>query len=511
MRALLSVYDKTGVVEFARGLAELGFELVASGGTAEALEEGGLAVTRVEDSTGFPEMLGGRVKTLHPRIHAGILARRELSEDAAALEQHGIEPIDLVCVNLYPFELAVDRPELDEAGLIEMIDIGGPAMLRAAAKSYASVVAVCRPQDYPSVFDELRGGNGETTLELRRRLAAIAFARSAAYEAAISRWFQRDQGFPETLVPAFDRLRELPYGENPHQSAAYYAERGARTHLLSFVEQHQGKELSFNNLADLSAARLLALELDRPACVIVKHANPCGVAVADTVEDAYAKALAADPVSAFGGVIVVNRTVTANLAAALAEQFVEVLLAPLFEPAALETLAAKPSLRVLEHTEQRAPDDAERDYRRVIGGLLVQDRDREVAQRSTMDVVCGEVTEEQWEDAVFAWRLVKHVTSNAIVLARGGQTLGIGAGQMSRVDAVRIAVEKARELGHSLDGAVLASDAFFPFADGPQLALDAGIAVLVQPGGSKRDDEVKAAVDAAGAAMVFTGRRHFRH
>jgi phosphoribosylaminoimidazolecarboxamide formyltransferase / IMP cyclohydrolase len=511
MRALLSVYDKTGVVDFARRLADLGFELVASGGTAEALVEGGLSVTRVEDITGFPEMLGGRVKTLHPRIHAGILARRDVPEDAASLAEHGIEAFDLVCVNLYPFELAVDRPELDEAGLIEMIDVGGPAMLRAAAKSFASVVVVCRPQDYTTVLEELGAGEGTTTLDLRRRLAAVAFARSAAYEAAISRWFQRDQGFPETFVPAFDRLRELPYGENPHQRAAYYAERGTRTHLLSFVEQHQGKELSFNNLADLSAARLLALELDRPACVIVKHANPCGVGVGETIEEAYAKALAADPVSAFGGVVVVNRTVSAALAAALAEQFVEVLFAPLYEPAALETLAAKPSLRVLEHTEQRAPDDAERDYRRVIGGLLVQDRDREVGQRSTMDVVCGAVSDEQWDDLLFAWRLGKHVTSNAIVIARGGQTLGVGAGQMSRVDAVRIAVEKALELGHSLEGAVLASDAFFPFADGPQLALDAGIAVLVQPGGSKRDDDVIAAVDAAGAAMVFTGRRHFRH
>jgi phosphoribosylaminoimidazolecarboxamide formyltransferase/IMP cyclohydrolase len=511
VRALISVYDKTGVEAFARGLAELGFELVASGGTAEALEQAGLGVTRVEDVTGFPEMLGGRVKTLHPRIHAGILARRELPEDLAALAEHGIEPFDLVCVNLYPFELAVDRPELDEAGLIEMIDVGGPSMLRAAAKSFASVVAVCRPQDYTLVLHELAAGEGRTSTDLRRRLAAIAFARSAAYEAAISRWFQRDQGFPETFVPAFDRLRELPYGENPHQRAAYYAERGVRTHLLSFVEQHQGKELSFNNLADLSAARLVALELDRPGCVIVKHANPCGVGVADTIEEAYAKALAADPVSAFGGVVVLNRTVTAALATALAAQFVEVLFAPLYEPDALAALSGKFSLRILEHTEQRAPDDAERDYRRVIGGLLVQDRDREVVQRATLEVVAGAVAEEQWDDVLFAWRVVKHVTSNAIVLARGGQTLGIGAGQMSRVDAVRIAVEKARELGHSLEGAVLASDAFFPFADGPQLALDAGVAVLVQPGGSKRDDEVVAAADAAGAAMVFTGRRHFRH
>jgi phosphoribosylaminoimidazolecarboxamide formyltransferase/IMP cyclohydrolase len=512
VRALISVYDKAGLVPFAKGLVDLGYELVASGGTAEALEEAGLSVTQVEDVTGFPEMLGGRVKTLHPRIHAGILARRGLPEDLAVLEEHGIEPFDLVCVNLYPFELAVDRPELDEAGLIEMIDIGGPALVRAAAKSFASVAVVARTQDYDRVLDELRAGEGTLTVEQRRRLAAIAFARTAAYEAAIARWFQRDEPLPQTLVPAFERTLDLSYGENPHQRAAFYAERGARTHLLSFVDQLQGKPLSFNNLNDLSAARLLAYELAGPACVIVKHANPCGVAVADTIEDAYAKAVAADPVSAYGGVVVLNRAVlTGALADALAEQFIEVLFAPGFDPQAVDVLARKPSMRVLEHTEQRAPDDVERDYRRVMGGLLVQDRDWVNGDRESMKVVCGALLDEQWHDLLFSWRVVKHVTSNAIVLARGGQTLGIGAGQMSRVDAVRLAVAKARELGHSLEGAVLASDAFFPFADGSQLALDAGITAIVQPGGSKRDAVVIEAVSAAGAAMVFTGRRHFRH
>jgi len=510
VRALISVYEKAGVVDFARGLAELGFELVSSGGTASALEEAGLTVTRVEEVTGFPEMLGGRVKTLHPHIHAGILARRELDEDLAAVAEHGIELFDLVCVNLYPFELAVDRPELDEAGLVEMIDIGGPALLRAAAKSFASVVAVCRPQDYEPVLSQLWAGRGTSTLELRRELASVAFARTGAYDSAIARWFQRGQGFPETLVPAFDRALDLSYGENPHQGAAYYSERGVRTHLLAFVEQLHGKPLSFNNLNDLSAARLLAAELDGPACVIVKHANPCGVGTADSIEEAYAKALAADPVSAYGGVVVFNRAVGSELANALAGQFVEVLFAPVYEAPALETLKAKESLRILEHQEQRGLDD-ERDYRRVMGGMLVQDRDRGTVARSEMSVACGEPSDEQWLDLVFAWTVVKHVTSNAIVLARDGQTLGIGAGQMSRVDAVRIAIEKARELGHSLDGAVLASDAFFPFADGPQLALEAGVTAVIQPGGSKRDDEVVEAVSAAGAAMVFTGRRHFRH
>jgi phosphoribosylaminoimidazolecarboxamide formyltransferase/IMP cyclohydrolase len=511
VRALISTYDKAGLVPFAEGLAELGFELVASGGTASELEEVGLRVTRVEDVTGCPELLEGRVKTLHPRIHAGILARQDRAEDVGALASHGIEPFDLVCVNLYPFELAIDRAELDEVGLVEMIDIGGPSLLRGAAKNFASVTVVCRPQDYALVLDELREHEGATSPELRRRLAAVAFARTAAYESAIARWFQRGDDFPGTLVPSFDCTLRLAYGENPHQHAAYYAERGARTHLLAFVEQLQGKDLSYNNLNDLSAARFLVQELDRPACVIVKHANPCGVAVADALEDAYRKALAADPVSAYGGVVVVNRPVGASLAEALAEQFVEVLFAPAYEPRALELLAAKSGLRVLEHREQRAPDWDERDYRRVLGGLLVQERDREPLRREDADVVCGEIGDDAWDDLLLASRVVKHVASNAIVLARDGGTVGIGAGQTSRVDAVRIAVGKARELGHPLEGAVLASDAFFPFADGPELALEAGVAAFIQPGGSKRDDDVIAAVEAAGAAMAFTNRRHFRH
>jgi phosphoribosylaminoimidazolecarboxamide formyltransferase/IMP cyclohydrolase len=510
VRALISAYDKSGLVPFAGGLAELGFELVASGGSATELEDAGLRVTRVEDVTGFPELLEGRVKTLHPRIHAGILARRERSEDVAALAEHGIEAFDLVCVNLYPFELARDRPELDEAGLIEMIDIGGPSLLRGAAKNFSSVTVVCRPQDYDTVLSELREGAG-TTLVLRRRLAAVAFARTAAYESAIARWFQRGEDFPQTFVPAFERTLDLAYGENPQQHAAYYAERGARTHLLAFVQQIHGKPLSFNNLNDLSAARFLAHELDRPACVIVKHANPCGVAVAETVEDAYRSALAADPVSAYGGVVLLNRQVTAPLAEALAAQFVEVLFAPGYEALAVELLSAKPNLRVLEHRDQRAPDWDERDYRRVLGGLLVQERDREPLRRADAEVVCGEIGDDLWDDLLLAWRVVKHVASNAIVLARDGQTVGIGAGQASRVDAVRIAVEKAKELGHPLEGAVLASDAFFPFADGPELALETGVAAIIQPGGSKRDHEVIAAVEAAGAAMAFTNRRHFRH
>jgi phosphoribosylaminoimidazolecarboxamide formyltransferase/IMP cyclohydrolase len=511
VRALISVYDKAGLVPFARGLLDLGFELVASGGTATALEDSSLAMTRVEQVTAFPEMLGGRVKTLHPRVHAGILARRAFDADLADLAAHEIEPFDLVCVNLYPFELVAARPGMSEEDVAEMIDVGGPSMLRAAAKNYSYVTPVCRPQDYDRVLSELRARSGETSLDTRRRLAGVAFAMSAAYESAIAGWFQQEEDFPETFVPTFDRVLELAYGENPHQQAAYYAERSRRTHLLSRVEQLRGKPLSFNNLNDLSAARLLAREFDAPACVIVKHANPCGVGVAETIEDAYAKALAADPVSAYGGVVVLNRAVTAALGEQLASQFVEVLFAPGYDEQAMEALSRKASVRILNDTERRALVETERDYRRVLGGLLVQERDWDVAWRRGMKVVTGKVGDERWTDLLFAWRVVKHVASNAIVLARGGQTIGIGAGQMSRVDAVRIAVDKARELGHDLEGAVLASDAFFPFADGPQLALDAGVTALIQPGGSKRDDEVIEAVSAAGAAMVFTGRRHFRH
>jgi phosphoribosylaminoimidazolecarboxamide formyltransferase/IMP cyclohydrolase len=512
VRALLSVYDKAGIAEFARGLDEIGFELVASGGTARHLAEARLAVTPVEELTGFGEMLGHRVVTLHPAIHGGILARRGFDDDLADLAKHGIEPFDLVCVNLYPFVRETTTHDADDERAIEMIDIGGPAMLRAAAKNYSWVTAVCRPQDYDDVLRELRSRGGETSLDTRGRLAAIAFQHTAAYDAAIAAWFADDERFPEMLVPVFDKVADLAYGENPHQEAAYYAQRGLRTHLLSRVEQLHGRELSYNNLNDLSAARLLARELEAaPACVIVKHANACGVGVAATIEKAYERALAADPVSAYGGVVVLTRAVSAALGQTLAQQFVEVLFAPGYDETALEALVAKPGLRILNELERRAFVPGELDYTRVLGGLLVQDRDEAADRRQDMDVVCGSVAESVWDDIEFAWTVVKHVTSNAIVIARDGQTLGVGAGQMSRVEAVKIALGKAAELGHSLEGAVLASDAFFPFADGPQLALDAGVTTIVQPGGSKRDDEVVAAVRERDAAMIFTGRRHFRH
>jgi phosphoribosylaminoimidazolecarboxamide formyltransferase/IMP cyclohydrolase len=445
---------------------------------------------------------------LHPRIHAGILARRDNDEDVATLAEHGIEPIDLVCINLYPFEHVAAQRGVTETEAVEMIDVGGPAMLRGAAKNFSHVAPVCRPERYGFVLDELRSGG--VSFETRRELAAEAFATTAAYEAAIATWFSERETFPDTHVIALEKVLDLAYGENPHQRAAYYAERSARTNLLSRVEQLHGKALSFNNLNDLSAARMLAREFALPACVIVKHANPCGVAVAATLAEAYDKALASDPTSAYGGVVVVNREIDAQLAAKLAEQFIEVLFAPGYSDDALEALERKQNVRILVDHERRRDVDS-RHYKRVLGGLLVQDPDSDIEDREGWQVVCGAPDELQWGDLVFAWRVCKHVSSNAIVLVRDLQTIGIGAGQMSRVDAVRIAIEKAAAAGHDVTGSSLASDAFFPFPDGPRLALDAGTAAIVQPGGSRRDDDVIAEVEGAGAVMVFAGRRHFRH
>jgi phosphoribosylaminoimidazolecarboxamide formyltransferase/IMP cyclohydrolase len=508
LRALISVYKKDGIADFAQGLADLDWELVASGGTADLLESIGLEVERVEALTEFPEMLGGRVKTLHPAIHAGILQRG--AEDARTLDEHGIRPFDLVCINLYPFSEVAGRHGTREEEAVEMIDIGGPSMLRGAAKNFANVAPVCHPQQYEAVLEELRLA-GSLSAETRRRLASEAFATTAAYEAAIATWFGDRESSPPTLIPAFEKVLDLSYGENPHQRGAYYAEIGARQHLLSRVELLHGKLLSFNNLNDLNCARLLIREFTLPACVIVKHANPCGVAIAGSIEEAYDLALAADPVSAYGAVVVLNRRVSGELAERVAQQFVEVLFAPGFDDKAYTALTGKPNVRLLDDRERRGGTPGERDFKRVIGGLLVQDRDADVADREEMNVVCGTVSEEQWGDLLFAWRVCKHVWSNAIVVARGLRTLGIGGGQPNRVDAVKIALARAGEHGHDLSGAVLASDAFFPFADGPQAALDAGIVAIVQPGGSKRDAEVIAAVEGAGGAMVLSGRRHFRH
>ena len=510
-RALISVSDKTGLDVLAEGLDELGLELVASGGTAAFISELGITVTPVEDVTGVPELLGGRVKTLHPRIHAGILARPDRSEDAGALAEHGIRPFDLVCVNLYPFRQVAARKDVREEDAVEMIDIGGPAMLRAAAKNFEHVAPICAPERYEPVLEELRR-RGALGFATRRELAAEAFSHTAAYEASIAAGFADRETFPTRLIVSLEKTRDLAYGENPHQRAAYYAEAGVRRHLLSRVEQLSGRDLSFNNLNDLDAARAMLREFTVPACVIVKHANPCGCALAAGVEQAYEKALAADPVSAYGGVVVVNRRVERPLAERLADQFLELVLAPGYAEDALEVLRAKETTRVLEDRERRGATPGERDLRRVMGGMLVQDADAEVDDREGMKVVTVRQPDEStWGDLLFAWRVAKHVTSNAVVLAKELQTIGIGAGQMSRVDAARLAVDKARELGHDVAGAALASDAFFPFPDGPRVALDAGVRALIQPGGSKRDREVMDAVEQAGAAMVFTSRRHFRH
>ncbi len=511
MRALISCYDKHGLQEFARGLAELGCELVASGGTADFLEhEVGLDVERVEELTGVAEMLGGRVKTLHPRIHAAILARRDRDDDLAALEAHDIQPFDLVCVNLYPFTDVAGRFGVREEEAVEMIDVGGPSMLRGAAKNFAHVAPVCRPEQYDIVLAELRE-RGDLSLPTRRALAAEAFATTAAYETAIARWFGDVEALPDRLTLSFTKVADLRYGENPHQRAAYYLEDGARVHLLSRVEQLHGKELSLINLLDLSAARLALREFALPACVIVKHANPCGVAVAATIEEAYERALASDPVSAFGMVCALNRPVSSGLGKALAERFIEVLFAPEYADEALASLQQKQAIRILRDRERRGLPRSERDYKRVIGGLLVQDRDADIDDREGMEVACGEPDEHTWGDLVFAWRVCKQVTSNAIVIAKDLATIGICGGQTSRVDAVKIALDKAGEHGHDIKGAVLASDAFFPFLDGPRLALEAGVKAIIQPGGSKRDDEVLATMKAAGGTMIVTRRRHFRH
>jgi phosphoribosylaminoimidazolecarboxamide formyltransferase / IMP cyclohydrolase len=510
-RALLSVSDKTGVVEFARGLTELGIEIVSTGGTARTLEEAGLPVRSIEDFTGFPEIMDGRVKTLHPKLYAGLLARRDDPAHMAAAEEQGIEFVDLVCVNLYPFERTAAARGVEESEVIENIDIGGPTMIRAAAKNHPFAAVVVEPESYDAVLEELRAGENTLSMATREGLAAAAFAYTARYDTAISRWYaEKQEDFPDLFVRAYEKVTDLPYGENPHQRAAFYSQVGSRMHVLSQVRQLNGKQLSFNNLLDLNGARALIDEFELPACVIVKHNNPCGVAVGGAGLDAYRRAFAADPVSAFGGVIALSRPVDAELAEALSEQFIEVLFAPGYSEDALEILTRKENLRILENTERRILEVSEPDIKQVMGGLLVQDRDEDLEDRSEMQVVTErKPTEAEWGEMLFAWKVCKHVRSNAIVLAKDLATAGIGAGQMSRVDSVRLAIEKST--ADSLEGAALASDAFFPFADGPQLAIDAGVTAVIQPGGSVRDHEVVEAADSAGISMVFTSRRHFRH
>jgi phosphoribosylaminoimidazolecarboxamide formyltransferase / IMP cyclohydrolase len=509
-RALLSVSDKTGIVEFARGLSELGVEIVSTGGTAGALEDAGVPVRSITDLTGFPEIMDGRVKTLHPKLYAGLLALRNEPAHMQAAQEQGVEFVDLVCVNLYPFERTAAQRGVSDEEVIENIDIGGPTMIRAAAKNSAFAAPVVSPESYDAVLAELRELDGRLSLPTRENLAAEAFAYTARYDTAIARWFQeKREDFPPLFVRAFEKVIELPYGENPHQRAAYYSQVGTRTHVLSMVSQLGGKAISFNNLLDLDAGRLLLSEFQIPACVIIKHNNPCGVAVGATALEAYQRAFACDPMSAFGGVICLNRAVDRELAEVLTGQFVEVLFARGYEPEALEVLQTKPNMRILDDRERRAPNMVEPHIRQVVGGVLLQDRDADFEERKDMQVVTERrPTEAQWNELLFAWKVCKHVRSNAIVLSRDLGTLGIGAGQMSRVDSVRLAIEKSRS---PLKDAVMASDAFFPFADGPQLAIEAGVNAIIQPGGSMRDPDVVAAVDEAGMIMVFTSRRHFRH
>jgi len=504
-RAVVSVFDKTGVEDLARGLHEAGVEIVSTGSTARAVAAAGVPVVEVADVTGFPECLDGRVKTLHPRVHAGILADRSKPDHLAQLADLEVDPVDLVVVNLYPFAETVARGASD-AEVVEMIDIGGPTMVRAAAKNHAAVAVVTSPDDYATVLDEL-AEHGGTTRATRTALARRAFQHTAAYDAAVASWFQRDQELPATLHLTLERRGEpLRYGENPHQQAGFYVDGSGRG--LGVAEQLHGKELSYNNLLDTDAAWAMAVDLDEPCVAIIKHTNPAGYAVRGTLEDAYVAALAGDPVSAFGGIVAANRPVDVATARRIVEVFTEVVIAPGYDADALEVLRGKKNLRIL-----RMPDASRAEGSRVLrsidGGVLVQDGDVGAEPYDQWRVATEASPDEAtMADLRFAWTVARHTKSNAIVLVRDRAVVGVGAGQMSRVDAVRLAVEKAD--GRHV-GAVLASDAFFPFRDGPDAAADAGVVAMVQPGGSVRDDEVVAAADEHGIAMVMTGRRHFRH
>ncbi len=515
-QALISVSDKTGVAEFARGLARFGVTLLATGGTAQLLRASGLKVTEVADYTGFPQLLDGRVKTLHPKVHAGILARRDVPGHMAELAKAAIPTIDLVVVNLYPFSAMVARPGCTVEQAIENIDIGGPAMLRSAAKNYEHVAVVTDPADYEAVLKEMASAAGALGAETRLRLAQEAFSHTAQYDGAISNYLTALDGsgglerFPRRLNLQFERVQPLRYGENPHQEAAFYRDLRPAPGSLGAYRQLQGKELSYNNIADADAAWECVKSFAGPACVIVKHANPCGAALAASLADAYRKAFATDPTSAFGGIIAFNRELDAVTAQAVAQQFVEVVIAPAIGAEAARALADKTNIRVLE--VPLAPGSNDYDLKSVGGGLLVQTPDTAGAGASGLKVVTRtRPTEAQMADLEFAWRVARFVKSNAIVFCGGGQTLGVGAGQMSRVDSARIAAIKAENAGLRLQGSVVASDAFFPFRDGVDVVAKAGARAIIQPGGSLRDEEVIAAADEHGIAMVFTGIRHFRH
>ena len=517
-RALISVSDKTGIEAFARGLHELGIEILSTGGTARMLGDAGIPVVEVSDYTGFPEMMDGRVKTLHPKIHGGILARRDV--DAGVMQEHDIPPIDMVVVNLYPFEQTVARKDCDMPLAIENIDIGGPTMLRAAAKNHAAVAVVVEAADYVPVLEELQQHDGQLSAATRYALAVKIFEHTARYDGAIANYLGRidangeQAGFPHTLNLQFRQVQTMRYGENPHQQAAFYVEHETGEASVSTATQLQGKDLSYNNVADTDAAlECVKAFTEGPACVIVKHANPCGVALGATPLEAYDRAFKTDPTSAFGGIIAFNCTLDEETAQAIIDrQFVEVIIAPAVDEAALPLLAAKKNVRVLACGTWDDSRTSAYDFKRVNGGLLVQDRDLGYVTEADLKVVTKRApTEHEARDLLFAWRVAKFVKSNAIVYCRDGMTIGVGAGQMSRVYSARVAALKAADEGLEVRGSVMASDAFFPFRDGIDQAAEAGIAAVIEPGGSMRDEEVIAAANEHGMAMVFTGMRHFRH
>jgi phosphoribosylaminoimidazolecarboxamide formyltransferase/IMP cyclohydrolase len=519
-RALISVFDKTGVVEFARDLAALKIEIVSTGGTAKLLREAGVPVRDVAELTGWPEMLGGRVKTLHPKVHGGILFQRAKDDDRRTVAEHKIAPIDLVVVNLYPFSATAAKAGVTPEELIENIDIGGPAMIRSAAKNFQSVGVVTDPADYPNVIAELRE-KGELALNTRLGLARKAYARTARYDGEIATELERlsagetvtigaAEKLPERFHIALERRQTMRYGENPHQSAALYVAAGTTGSGLAGAKQLQGKELSYNNLVDLDAAWTLAEEFERPAVAIIKHNNPCGAAEQDSLRDAYVKALACDPISAFGGVLAFNRPIDAATAEEVAKLFVECIVAPGYDTDAREKFAAKKNLRLLELAVDTAVQPLE--VKRISGGVLLQEADEHKLDPASLKVVTKRApTDEEMKSLIFAWTVCKHVKSNAIVYVKDRQTVGVGAGQMSRVDAAKLGVMKAATAGLSLTGSVIASDAFFPFPDSIEVAAQAGATAVIQPGGSVRDDESIAAADKLGIAMVLTGVRHFRH
>ncbi|EDY85403.1 bifunctional purine biosynthesis protein PurH [gamma proteobacterium HTCC5015] len=516
-RALISVSDKTGIVEFARELQARGVDILSTGGTARLLGESGIDVTEVSDHTGFPEMMAGRVKTLHPKIHGGLLGRRGIDDDV--MRENDIPPIDLVVVNLYPFEATVAKPDCDLADAIENIDIGGPAMLRSSAKNHASVTVVVDSGDYRQVLNEMHENQGAVTAATRFEFALKVFQHTARYDGAIANYLGaldkegQEQTFPSSLNLQFHKAQDMRYGENPHQRAAFYTESDPGEPSISTAQQIQGKALSFNNVADSDAALECVKQFDAPACVIVKHANPCGVAVDDNILDAYQRAFATDKESAFGGIIAFNRRLDAATAQAIVDQqFVEVIIAPEVDDEAASIVAAKKNVRLLRTGQWSEVRDGGFDYKRVNGGLLVQDRDLGSIQPEDLKIVTQrQPSDEQLDDLLFAWKVAKFVKSNAIVYANAGQTIGVGAGQMSRVNSARIAGIKAEHAGLEVAGSAMASDAFFPFRDGIDNAAKAGIRAVIQPGGSMRDEEVIAAADEHDIAMVFTGMRHFRH